>query len=135
MGTTGKGAQTGSKARPETVRNGAVFLTISLDDASGGAGRLRAFADDTVGAGTRLRILAGDPAWSAAVTAMLRYPKASLPEPPGQIMLFDRRGAIATNYGGDPVDQPRLEGDIALLQTFIQGLDAPQASAGALRTP
>lgn len=109
-----------AKALPETVRKGAVFLTISLDNASGGAGRLRAFVDDTVGADTRLRVLAGDSTWTAAVTAMLRYPKASLPEPPGQIMLFDRRGAVATNYGGDPVDRPRLEGDITLLQTFIQ---------------
>ncbi|AWN49623.1 hypothetical protein DK419_27510 [Methylobacterium terrae] len=114
-------------ALPEPVRDRAVFLAVSLDDATGGAAKLRAFAEGTVGAGSRLRFLAGDAAWTAAIAAMLRYPAASLPEPPPQVMLFDRRGGIAMTYGGDPLDRPRLAGDIALLDTFAQGLDSGPA--------
>jgi hypothetical protein len=58
---------------------------------------------------------------------MLRYPAASLPEPPPQILVFDWRGGIAMTYGGDPLDRSRLERDIALLDTFAQGLDAVPA--------
>ncbi|KMO37197.1 hypothetical protein VQ02_13970 [Methylobacterium variabile] len=118
-----------AKALPDAVRTRAVFLAISLPDARGETGRLRAFADGTVGAGTTLRFLAGDAAWTASLAAMLRYPAASLPEPPPQVLLFDRRGAIAMTYGGDLVDRPRLEGDIALLHSFAQGLEAPPRRA------
>ncbi|PIK73865.1 SCO family protein [Methylobacterium frigidaeris] len=118
-----------AKALPGPMRDRAVFMTVSLDDAGHDAGRLRAFIDGTVGASTRLRFLAGDAAWTASLTAMMRYPAASLPEPPPQILVFDRRGGIAMTYGGDPVDRPRLEGDIALLSTFTQGLDAPSGRA------
>ena len=120
-----------ARALPDAVRNRAVFLAISLADARGAGGTLRAFVDGTVGAGTPLRFIAGDAAWTASLAAMLRYPEKSLPEPPPQIMLFDRRGAVATTYGGDPVDRQRLEGDIALLHSFAQGLDAPPERAAA----
>ncbi|MCF4128763.1 SCO family protein [Methylobacterium sp. SyP6R] len=118
-----------AKALPETVRDRAVFLAVSLDDATkdgkaSGMTALRAFVDGTVGAQTRLRFLAGDAAWTASLVAMLRYPAASLPEPPPQVLVFDRRGGIAMSYGGDPVDRPRLERDIPLLDSFAQGLDA-----------
>ncbi|OAS15971.1 SCO family protein [Methylobacterium platani] len=116
-----------AKALPEALRDRAVFLAVSLDDRRDGTPTLRAFAEGTAGAGTRLRFLAGDPAWTAAIAAMLRYPAASLPEPPPQVMLFDRRGGIAMSYGGDPLDRPRLAADIALLDSFPQGLDAAPA--------
>ncbi|WP_053220815.1 SCO family protein [Methylobacterium indicum] len=110
-----------ARSLPDGLRDRAVFLAVSFDASPT---RLRAFVDGTVGAGTRLRFLTGPPAWSDALAAMLRYPAASLPEPPPQILLFDRRGAVASNYGGDPVDGPRLASDIAVLDTFAQGLDA-----------
>ncbi len=119
-----------AKALPETVRDRAVFLAVSLADpkTSDGVTALRTFVDGTVGAQTRLRVLAGDAAWTAALVAMLRYPAALLPEPPPQVLVFDRRGGIAMSYGGDPVDRPRLERDIPLLDSFAQGLDAAPAS-------
>lgn len=117
-----------AKALPGAVRDQAAFLAISLDDGRD-AGRLRAFIDGTVGAETRLRFLTGDAAWKAALVAMLRYPAASLPEPPPQVMVFDRRGGIAMSYGGDPIDRPRLERDIPLLDSFVQGLDAPKPAS------
>lgn len=118
-----------AKALPQTIRDHAVFLAVSLDDAKTGGGvtALRTFVDGTVGAGTRLRFLSGDAGWTKAITAMLRYPAASLPEPPPQVLVFDRRGGIAMSYGGDPVDRPRLERDIPLLDSFAQGLDAAPA--------
>jgi len=125
-------------ALPEAVRDRAAFLAVSLagpegdksdrgDGADRGQEGLRAFVDGTVGAGTRLRVLAGDAAWTASIAAMLRYPAALLPEPPPQVLVFDRRGGIAMSYGGDPVDRPRLERDIPLLDSFAQGLDAAPA--------
>ena len=128
-----------AKALPENLRDRAVFLAVSLDDAKtdeaktddiktgGSVTALRTFVDGTVGARTRLRFLAGDAAWTAAIAAMLRYPATSLPEPPSQVLVFDRRGGIAMSYGGDPLDRPRLERDIPLLDNFAQGLDAAQA--------
>lgn len=123
-----------AKALPETIRDRAVFLAVSLDGATTGGGvtALRTFVDGTVGTGTRLRFLAGDAAWTAAIVAMLRYPAASLPEPPPQVLVFDRRGGIAMSYGGDPVDRPRLERDIPLLDSFAQGLDAPTPGSAPL---
>ncbi|MGE7414778.1 SCO family protein [Methylobacterium tarhaniae] len=118
-----------AKALPQALRDRAVFLAVSLDDAKGGNATLRAFADGTAGAGTRLRFLAGDAAWTASLMALLRYPAARMPEPPPQVLVFDRRGGIAMTYGGDPVDRPRLERDIPLLDTFAQGLGAAPAPA------
>ncbi len=112
-----------AQSLPDGLRERAVFLAIGF---GGSSEALRAFAHGTVGARPRLRVLSGDPAWSTALARMLRYPATALPEPPPQILLFDRRGAVASNYGGDPVDRPRLAGDIALLDTFAQGLDAPR---------
>ncbi|NGM34350.1 hypothetical protein G4G93_10480 [Methylobacterium sp. DB0501] len=121
-----------AKSLPEPMRDRAVFLAVSLDDATTG-GRtndvpaLRTFVEGTVGADTRLRFLAGDAAWTASLVAMLRYPSALLPEPPPQVLVFDRRGGIAMSYGGDPVDRPRLERDLPLLDSFAEGLDAAPA--------
>lgn len=116
-----------AQALQEPVRDRAVFLAVSLDGRDGDGTALRAFVDGTVGAGTRLRVLAGDAAWSAAIAAMLRYPAALLPEPPPQVLVFDRRGGVAMSYGGDPVDRPRLERDIPLLDSFAEGLGAAPA--------
>ncbi len=113
-----------AKALPAAVRDRVVFLTVSLDGTKAETTALRAFVDGTVGAGTRLRVLAGDPAWTTAIAAMLRYPAALLPEPLPQVMVFDRRGGMAMSYGGDPVDRPRLERDVPLLDSFVEGLDA-----------
>lgn len=116
-----------ARALPEAVRDRAVFLAVSLDGSKGETAALKAFVDGTVGAGTRLRFLPGDAAWTASIAAMLRYPAASLPEPPPQVLVFDRRGGIAMSYGGAPLDRSRLERDIALLDTFARGLDAVPA--------
>lgn len=110
------------------LRGAAVFLTLAMGDARD-AGRLRAFAEGVVGAASPLRFLANDPEGTARLAALLRYPAAALPEPPPQILLFDRRGQVAMTYGGDPVDGPRLGRDIALLRTFEGGLDARRDAA------
>ncbi|TNC12058.1 hypothetical protein FF100_17635 [Methylobacterium terricola] len=116
-----------AKALPGAAHDRAVFLAVSLAGTGGNGTALRAFVDGTVGTGTRLRVLSGDADWTAAIAAMLRYPAALLPEPPPQVLVFDRRGGMAMSYGGDPVDRPRLERDIPLLDSFAGGLDAAPA--------
>ncbi|MBY0296788.1 MAG: hypothetical protein K2X71_12220 [Methylobacterium sp.] len=114
-----------ARALPGRLRRRVAFLAVSLSDAQVGNGSLRTFAEGVVAADTPLRFVAADPTWSAAVAAMVRYPSRNLPEPPPQILLFDRQGGIAMTYGGEQVDRLRLAQDITVLDTFAQGLDAP----------
>lgn len=114
-----------ARAVPEALRTRVAFLAIGTDPAGDDAGRLRAFADGLVGRETPLRFRAGDAAGTAALAARLRYPAASLPEPPPTILAFDRRGRIAMTYAGDSVDGNRLLRDAALLDTFADGIGRP----------
>lgn len=111
-----------SRDLPEGLRGRVVFLAIDTDPDADDAARLLAFADGLVGPATRLRFLTSDAAGLRAVTEALRYPTASLPEPPSSVLLFDRRGRIAMTYGGDRLDVPRLQRDLVALDTFTQGL-------------
>lgn len=120
-----------ARTLPERLRGRVVFLAVDTDPAADDALRLRAFAESVVGRGSPLRFLASDEAGMKALTRKLGYPAASLPEPPPTVLLFDRRGAIAMSYGGDPIDAPRLQRDIAVLDTFTQGLDGPAPAATA----
>ncbi|MCJ2015123.1 SCO family protein [Methylobacterium sp. J-076] len=110
---------------PAGLRSRVVFLAIDTDPAADDVARLRTFADDLLGPTARLRVLPSDAEGTKVVLETLRYPSASLPEPPPTILLFDRRGRIAMTYGGDPLDAPRLERDIAALDSFSDGLDRP----------
>lgn len=112
---------------PGSLRGRVAFLAVGTDPAAGPA-RLRAFADDLLGAAPALRFLAPDAAGVRAILERLRYPAASLPEPPPTILLFDRRGRIAMTYGGAPLDAPRLASDLSALDTFTQGLGRPPAA-------
>jgi len=120
-----------ARALPERLRGRVVFLAVDTDPAADDALRLQAFAESVVGRGSPLRFLTSDEAGMKALTRKLGYPAASLPEPPPTVLLFDRRGAIAMSYGGDPIDAPRLQRDIAVLDTFTQGLDGPAPAATA----
>jgi cytochrome oxidase Cu insertion factor (SCO1/SenC/PrrC family) len=112
---------------PGSLRGRVAFLAVGTDPAAGPA-RLRAFADDLLGPAPALRFLAPDAAGVRAILERLRYPAASLPEPPPTILLFDRRGRIAMTYGCDPLDAPRLASDLSALDTFTQGLGRPPAA-------
>lgn len=113
---------------PEALRGRVAFLALGTDPADGEA-RLRAFADGLLGPASPLRVLASDAEGVRAVAGRLRYPEASLPEPPPTILLFDRRGRVAMTYGGDPLDAPRLRRDLVALDLFTQGLGHPPAPA------
>lgn len=112
---------------PAGLRGRVVFLAIDTDPAADDTPRLRAFADDLLGPGAQLRLLPSNAVSVKAVAESLHYPAASLPEPPPTILLFDRRGQVAMSYGGDPLDAPRLARDLAVLDTFTQGLGHPPA--------
>lgn len=114
-----------ARALPDRLRRRVAFLAVSLSDAPVETGSLRTFAEGVVGADTPLHFVTTDPARSAAIAAMVRYPWGHRPEPPPQILLFDRQGGTAMAYGGERLDRPRLAEDIAVLDTFAQGLDAP----------
>lgn len=126
-----------ARALPEPLRERVRFLALDTepardeggDDGGAAAGRLRAFADGLVGPETPLRFLDGDAAATAALAARLRYPASALPEPPQTVLVFDRRGRIAMTYGSDPLDVPRLSRDLALLDTFEDGVGRPPRGA------
>ena len=111
-----------ARGLPAALRDRVVFLAIDTDPAADDGPRLRAFAEDLLGPSPRLRILPSDGEAVAALAARLRYPASALPEPPPTILLYDRRGQLAMTYGGDPLDAPRLQRDITLLDTFETGL-------------
>ena len=110
------------------VLRGRVSLLVIGTDSFDDAARLRAFADGLLGSDRRLRFLASDAGTTKALAERLRYPAERLPEPPPTILLFDRRGNLAMTYGGDTLDAERLRRDLALLDTFTEGL-APAATA------
>lgn len=120
-----------ARTLPDTLRGRVVFLAVDTDPAADDAGRLRTFAESVVGPHSPLRFLTSDEAATKALAGKLGYPAASLPEPPSTILLFDRRGRMAMSYGGDPVDAARLQRDIAILDTFTEGLDGPPPAAPA----
>lgn len=119
-----------ARGLPESLRGRVVFLALGIDPADD-ARRLRAFADGVLGPAPRLRFLPSDAQGAKALVEALRYPAASLPEPPPRVLLFDRGGRIAMNYGGDPLDVPRLQRDLAALDAFPGGLDRPRAELPA----
>ncbi|MCJ2024143.1 SCO family protein [Methylobacterium sp. J-067] len=110
---------------PASLRDRVRFLVIGTDPAADDDARLRAFADGLLGPDRRLRFLASDAAETKALAEQLRYPADRLPEPPPTVLLFDRRGNLAMTYGGDPLDAPRLNRDLATLNTFTQGVGQP----------
>jgi protein SCO1 len=112
-----------ARGLPAALRDRVVFLAIDTDPATDDGPRLRAFAEDLLGPSPRQRVLPSDGEEVRALAARLRYPASALPEPPPTILLYDRRGGLAMTYGGDPLDAPRLQRDIALLDTFEKGLD------------
>ncbi|MFY9290117.1 MAG: hypothetical protein WAP03_05405 [Methylorubrum rhodinum] len=118
-----------ARALPEPLRGRVSFLALDTDptgdDARDEAGRLRRFAEGLVGPTTPLRFLDADAAATAAIADRLRYPARALPEPPQTILVFDRRGQIAMTYGSDPLDAPRLRRDLAILDTFENGVGRP----------
>lgn len=114
---------------PASLRERVRFLVIGTDPAADDAARLRTFADGLLGPDRRLRFLASDAGETQALAERLRYPADRLPEPPPTILLFDRRGGLAMTYGGDPMDAPRLQRDLAILDTFTQGIGQPAAPA------
>ncbi len=120
-----------ARSLPESLRGRVVFLALGIDPADD-ARRLRAFAEGVLGPAPRLRFLPSDRDGAKALVEALRYPASALPEPPPRVLLFDRGGRIAMNYGGDPLDVPRLQRDLAALDTFPQGLDRPPATAGTV---
>jgi cytochrome oxidase Cu insertion factor (SCO1/SenC/PrrC family) len=115
---------------PEPLRGRVVFLALGIDPADD-ARRLRAFAEGVLGPAPRLRFLPSDRAGAKALVEALRYPASALPEPPPRVLLFDRGGRIAMNYGGDPLDVPRLRRDLSALDAFPGGLDRPAAETSA----
>ena len=116
-----------ARTLPASLNDRVVFLAIDTDPGVDDALRLRAFANDLLGPGSPLRVLPSDAGAAKAILDSLHYPTASLPEPPPTILLFDRRGQVAMSYGGDPLDAPRLARDLAVLDTFTQGLGHPPA--------
>lgn len=118
---------------PAALRGRVLFLAIDTDPAADDAPRLRAFADDLLGPEAQLRLLPSNAQAVKSVVESLHYPTASLPEPPPTILLFDRRGQVAMSYGGAPLDAPRLARDIAVLDTFTQGLGHPPATSETTR--
>lgn len=110
---------------PASLRGRVVFLAIGMDPAGDDAARLRGVVQQLLGPAPQVRVLPSDAGTVKAVAAALRYPAASLPEPPPSILLFDRRGRSAMVYGGDPLDAPRLQRDLVALDAFTEGLDRP----------
>ncbi len=114
---------------PVSLRGRVVFLAIDTDPAADDPKRLREFADGLLGPNRHLRFLTTDAEETKALAERLRYPAERLPEPPPTVLLFDRRGNLAMTYGGDILDAPRLQRDLAILNTFTQGLDRPATPA------
>lgn len=114
---------------PAALRDRVAFLILDTDPEADDAVRLRAFADGLLGPDRRLRFFASDAEETKALAKRLHYPAERLPEPPPTILLFDRRGNLAMTYGGDSLDAPRLKRDLAILDTFTQGLGQPAAPA------
>lgn len=118
-----------ARTLPEPLRGRVHFLALDTDPAPADADAPRARADGLVGPTTPLRFLEGDAAATAALAARLRYPESALPEPPQTVLVFDRRGRIAMTYGSDPLDAPRLGRDLAILDTFEDGVGRPPRGA------
>ncbi len=120
------------KSLPDGLRERAVFLAIGF---GGSSEALRAFAHGTVGARPRLRVLSGDPAWSTALARMLRYPATALPEPPPQILLFDRRGARSRRITAATRSTVRGSPATSPSSTRSRRASTPPAKAGVAPLP
>ena len=114
---------------PPDVRARTVVLAASVAPDRDDPAVLRRFAEGLRIDAGRLRLVTGTVAATAALTAALRYPADRLPEPPPNVLVFDRRGQIAMTYGSDPLDVSRIRHDIAVLDSLEDGVGHPPRPA------
>ena len=117
-------------ALPEPLKARVTVVSVTLAPERDDVARLRSFADGLGLAAGTFPFLANDPATASRQRASLRY-AADNPEPPATVLLFDRTGQFAMNYGADPLDGERLARDLAELDRFENGVGHPPRPAAA----
>lgn len=120
------------RSLPGPLRGRVALVAVSLDPVRDDARTLRDFAGSLGLDPAQVSVLGSDPDTAARHRAALRYP-ADRAEPPDTVLVFDRIGQLAMNYGGAPVDRPRLARDLGELDRFTQGVGHPP-STGAVPT-
>ncbi|SFH07660.1 SCO family protein [Methylobacterium gossipiicola] len=117
-------------ALPEPLKARVTIVSVTLAPERDDVARLRSFAEGLGLDAAHFLFLASDPATATRQRAALRY-AADNPEPPATVLVFDRTGQFAMNYGADPLDGERLARDLAELDRFENGVGHPPRQATA----